>query len=105
METNKIKVYIKVDDQDRVTAIGSDIFIKELSDWINIDEGAGDKYAHAQSQYLEKGLIDQTGDYNYKLQDDTVVERTQEEKEADRKAQQGVLRSLRNKLQRYIRTS
>lgn len=105
METNKIKVYIKADDQNRITTIGSSIFIEDTADWIEIDEGMGDKYAHAQNQYLEKGLLDQTGDYNYKLQDDAVVERTLEEKEADRKVQSGVLRTLKNRLQRYMHSS
>lgn len=84
METKKIKVYIKTDDQDRITTIGSGIFITDTSNWIEIDEGIGDKYAHAQNEYLTKGLNNlETGCCNYKWQDNQVIERTEEEKRAD----------------------
>ena len=46
-----------------------------------IDEGVGDKYAHAQGNYLEHGLMDDSGRYNYKLLDGNVVELTEAEKE------------------------
>ena len=39
-----------------------------------IDKGQGDKYAHAQSQYLGKELVDEHGRYNYKFVDGKVVE-------------------------------
>ncbi|MCS6132401.1 hypothetical protein DWV13_12335 [Clostridium botulinum] len=41
----------------------------------------GDKYSHAQGNYLEKGLIDSQGRCNYKYEDNKVVELTNEEKE------------------------
>ena len=61
-----IKVYIKVNDKNEITEVGSSIFIKDLTGWIEIDSGFGDKYAHAQSQYFEKPLINDNGVYNYK---------------------------------------
>ena len=39
-----------------------------------IDRGQGDKYAHAQGLYLEKGLVDEYGRYNYKYVEGKVVE-------------------------------
>ena len=59
-------VYIKVNSRNEIIAICSDIFIDDVATWTKIDEGEGDKYAHAQSLYLEKSLIDDTGKYNYR---------------------------------------
>lgn len=46
-----IGVYVKRDGFGKVVEINSDIFIEDLSGWEKIDEGFGDKYAHAQTQY------------------------------------------------------
>lgn len=80
MDTTKIKVYIKTDNNNTVTAINSSIFLQDTTGWIEINEGNGDKYAHAQSQYLEKGLMDEKSRYNYKY-DAGLVELTEAEKE------------------------
>ena len=80
MDISKIKVYIQTDINKTVTAINSSIFLQDITDWIEIDEGNGDKYAHAQSQYLEKGLMDEKGRFNYKY-DTELVELTEAEKE------------------------
>ena len=61
-----IKVYVKINYKNEIIAVGSSIFIKDLTDWIEIDSGFGDKYAHAQSQYFEEPLINENGIYNYK---------------------------------------
>ena len=50
------KVYVKTDEQGRIVAINSEIFLEEVSGWIEVDEGEGDQYAHAQGHYLDKGL-------------------------------------------------
>lgn len=63
----KTKVYIKVDENNNVVDVGSSIFIKDTDGWICIDEGYGDKYDHAQSSYLNKPLINEKGQYNYKF--------------------------------------
>lgn len=65
MNEYKIKVYIKVNSANEVIEINSEIFIKDLSGWILIDEGTGDKYAHAQGNYLNDPLINDAGQYNY----------------------------------------
>ena len=69
-----IKVYIKVNANNEIVKVGSSVFIKDLTDWIKIDVGYGDKYAHAQSQYFEKPLINDNGKYNYKYQNEKVIE-------------------------------
>lgn len=79
IEIPKIKVYTKLDSNKVIKEVNSSIFIQNLKDWIEVDEGIGDKFAHAQSQYLEKGLVDENGRYNYKF-DTTLVELTEEEK-------------------------
>ena len=61
-----INVYVKVNENKEIIDVGSSIFIKDLNGWIKIDEGFGDKYAHAQSQYFDKPLINENGVYNYK---------------------------------------
>lgn len=75
-----IKVYIKANTDSFITQIGSSLFIKNTTSWIQIDEGKGNKYVHAQTQYLSKPIIDKQGRYNYKLVDGKVVELTEEEK-------------------------
>lgn len=81
MEENKSKVYVQVDSNDVVININSSIFITELKEWIEIDEGQGDKYAHAQESYLENKLRAINGKFNYKLVDGKIVQLTEEEKE------------------------
>lgn len=80
LETQPIKVYVKVDSDKIVKEVNSSIFIRNPTDFIEIDEGYGDRYSHAQSQYLEKVLIDIKGRYNYKW-DNKLVELTEEEKD------------------------
>ncbi|MFT8351291.1 hypothetical protein [Clostridium saccharoperbutylacetonicum] len=76
-----IKVYVKVDNNNVITQVDSSIFLFNVEDWVKIDEGAGDKFSHAQGNYFEKGLIDSKSNYNYKLVYGKIVELTEEEKE------------------------
>lgn len=64
----KISVYIKINEKKEIIDVNSDIFIKDFTDWIKIDEGFGDRYAHAQSQYFDKPLINANGNYNFKYE-------------------------------------
>lgn len=61
-----IKVYVKINENKEITEVGSSIFIEDITGWIEIDSGFGDKYAHAQTQYFEKPLINDDGSYNYR---------------------------------------
>ena len=79
------KVYIKVDDQKRVIEINSNAFIVPTDEWFYIDEGYGDKYHHAQGNYLPKPLYDMRGLCNYKLSETEIEERAPEEIDADYK--------------------
>ena len=69
----KISVYIKTNADGYIIEVGSDIFIKDLTGWIKIDEGDGDKYAHAQSQYFDKPLVDELGNYDYKYENGSII--------------------------------
>lgn len=72
---NEHKVYVSLQD-GYITSINSDIFLsqEEMETMTEIDRGQGDKYAHAQGQYLEKELVDEHGRYNYKFVEGKVVE-------------------------------
>lgn len=66
-------VYIKINEDNKIIAINSSAFIKKPLDWIKIDEGIGDKFLHAQNNYLDFPLIDENGNYCYILQDQKIV--------------------------------
>lgn len=72
---NEYKVYVFLQG-GYITSINSEIFLskEEIQAMTEIDNGQGDKYAHAQSQYLEKGLVDEYGRYNYKYVEGKVIE-------------------------------
>ncbi len=62
-DAKPIKVYVKRNEQGIITDINSDIFIDDLNGWEYFDEGFGDRYAHAQSQYFDDGVMDENGNY------------------------------------------
>lgn len=84
MQTPKSRVYVLCDSENRVLRLEGEYSLPaDLTGWTKIDEGFGDKYALAQSHYLEKPLYDGAV-LRYKLVDGKVVERTAEEIEADK---------------------
>ena len=78
---NEYKVYVSLLN-GYITSINSDIFLtqEEIRTMTEIAKGQGDKYAHAQNQYLEKGLFDELGRYNYKYVEGKVIEVEEEDK-------------------------
>lgn len=82
MQIKPFGVLVRTDSENRVTAINSSGFA-EGSGWMQIAEGYGDKYHHAQNNYLPKPLTDERGVYRYKLVDGLVAQRTQAEMDAD----------------------
>lgn len=84
MQTPKSRVYVLLDSESRVLRLEGEYSLPaDLTGWTKIDEGFGDKYALAQSHYLDKPLYDGAV-LRYKLVDGKVVERTAEEIEADK---------------------
>lgn len=75
-------VYINIDSENNITSINSEIFLsdEEIKTMTEIDQGQGDKYAHAQGLYLDEGLVDKHGRYNYKYVDGKVIEVSEADK-------------------------
>ena len=72
-EERGIKVYIKVNENNEIIEINSEIFINDFNGWILIDEGFGDRYSHAQGNYLSNSLTDDDGNYNFKYINGKIV--------------------------------
>ena len=75
MEQEKIKVLVKLNENNEIIQIGSSIFIND-TDFIEIDSGFGDKFSHAQSGYLDKSLTDEYGRFNYKFENKKLLQVT-----------------------------
>ena len=100
MDDIEYTVYVKTDDRNVITAINSSAFLSDVTEWTDIDEGVGDKYHHAQNNYLSAGLTDENGIFNYKLTDGKPELRTAEEKapELERIAAAQEISELKSKL-------
>lgn len=77
------KVYVKTDNGGIITAVNSSAFLYDTTGWTEIDEGTGDRYHHAQGNYLDKPLADENGIYNYLLIDGKPVLRSDEHKQPE----------------------
>lgn len=77
------KVLVRTDDAGRVVAINSNAFVQDTDGWVQIDSGHGDRYHHAQGNYLPGPLADERGVYRYRLEGGAILERTQDEMDAD----------------------
>ena len=84
MEIQNYIVYAKVDEQNRITAISSSAFVQDPENWVQIDEGMGDKYHHAQGNYFPDLLYNPDGILRYKLVNGAAAERTPEEIDAEK---------------------
>ena len=62
-----IGVYARVNTDGFITEINSDIFIDNFDGWVKIDEGFGDRFAHAQSQYFAEPIKNENGEYNHRV--------------------------------------
>lgn len=102
MEMQPYIVYVKADDANRITTINSSAFLTDTTGWTEIDSGYGDRYHHAQGNYLPRPLYDDRGICRYRsypfvdapsgeiiaryIKDGVeylILERTQEEMDAD----------------------
>lgn len=83
-EMPKSKVYIQLDNSNRVIRCdGGYTTPTDLTDWIEIDEGYGDKYNLCQSHYFDKPLVNSDGTHNYIYENNAVREATDAEREAE----------------------
>lgn len=86
MDTYKSKVYVKVDENNRILRCEGGYTmsnIQNIDEWIFIDEGTGDKYNLCQSHYFDR-LYTEDGIPRYKWDGERAVMRSEEEIEADR---------------------
>lgn len=77
LEENTIQVYIKINDNNEIVEVNSSVFLNNVDGFIKIDEGKGDKYAHAQTHYFDKPLYffeKEMIKYNYKYENGKVFE-------------------------------
>ena len=72
-------VYVKTNDNGYIVAVDSSAFLTDTTDWVEIDQGYGDKYHHAQGNYFPATIYTMGGAYRYKLVDGVPVECTPEE--------------------------
>ena len=59
------KVYIKVNLNNEIIEVDSSAFIEDITGWIEIDSGKGDKYRLAQHNYFDKPIMNEDLSYNY----------------------------------------
>ena len=79
-------VYVKTNASSYITGVNSSDFLEDTAGWLKIDSGYGDKYHHAQHNYLPQPLRTSGGALRYKLVDGKPVECTAEEIAAQEKA-------------------
>ena len=86
MEATLSQVYVQIDTSGRIVRCeGGYTTPTDLSGWVQIDEGNGDKYNLCQSHYFD-GLYTADGICRYKYEDGACILRTDAEIEADRAA-------------------
>lgn len=78
------RVYVLADDSNKIIRIeGESTLPEDLTGWTKIDEGEGERFDRAQAKYLDKFLYTDDGIPRYKLEAGEVVERSDEEIQAD----------------------
>lgn len=84
MIQNSYVVYVKVNSKSQIVEVNSSAFLTDVAGWVEIDAGTGERYRHAQGNYLPGALYTKDGIPRYKLVDGQPVERTEEEIQVDR---------------------
>lgn len=78
------RVYILLDEKGRIVRVEGEYSLpSDLTGWVQIDEGYGDRFSMAQSHYLDGGLYTMQGIPRYKYEDGACVLRGEEELAAD----------------------
>ena len=76
------QVYVRVEN-GIVTAVNSSAFMTLQKGWVQIDEGDGDKFHHAQNNYFPTPILNTDGCYRFKYDGKAIVPRTSVELAAD----------------------
>lgn len=83
----KSRVYILLDEKERIVRVEGEYSLpSDLTGWVQIDEGYGDRFLLAQSHYLDGGLYTTQGIPRYKYEGGVCVLRSEAELAADRDA-------------------
>lgn len=79
MEQEKMtnKIYARLNEDNIVVKLFSNVFETPLETDLMVEEGNEDYHAHVHLKYQ---LIDMNGDYNYKFENEKMIELTDEEK-------------------------
>ena len=84
---DKSKVYIQIDTEGLILRCdGGYTTPADLTGWLEIDEGTGDRYNLCQSHYFDGGLYTMDGIPRYRWDGEKAVLRSEDELEADRDA-------------------
>ena len=79
-EMPKSRVYILLDEKERIVRIEGEYSLPpDLTGWVQIDEGYGDRFSLAQSHYLDGGLYTMQGIPRYKYEGGACVLRSDAE--------------------------
>lgn len=81
----EFSVFVKIDESGRIIDINSSWFLKDLSGWVEVARGVGDRFQHAQGNYLPKPIFNM-GIPVYRMEMGEIKERSEEEIRADIKA-------------------
>lgn len=60
-------VYVKLNKNGYITEVNSSAFLTDLTDWIEIDRGQGDRFHHAHGNFLKKPILTDRGACRYRL--------------------------------------
>ena len=86
-ETPNSKVYIQTDNDGRIIRCeGGYTTPADLTGWLEIDEGTGDRYNLCQNHYFDGGLYTMDGIPRYRWDGEKAILRSEEELETDRSA-------------------
>ena len=86
MEETTSKVYIRIDEKNRVIACDGGYTLSNINNddnWIFIDEGYGDRYNLCQTHYFVGGLFTEEMVCRYKYENGVAVLRSKAEIDAD----------------------
>lgn len=71
-------VYARTNSSGYITHVNSSAFLTDTDGWTEIGRGSGDRYLHAQNNYLGR-LRTNSGAYRWKLADGQLIECSAEE--------------------------
>lgn len=76
---NPYIVYVKTNSSGHIVDVNSSAFLTDITEWVEIDSGYGDKHHHAQGNYFPEYIRTDDGAYRYKLVDGKAAECAAEE--------------------------